>query len=107
VAKVATDRTLAPLALTMGERFFVALPDFGRRDAVLTTPQWMAWVRPVAIRFGWCADLNEWYVTWSGGPTTQWMFKRREDAERAIVEMKATYDGEWDGRQAPGGQSRP
>jgi hypothetical protein len=58
----------------------------------------------VSIRFGWCADLGEWYVSWSGIPT-QWMFKRREDAELAIVELKATYDGEWQERQPPGGES--
>lgn len=72
MAKVAKDRTLAPLALTKGGRFFVArsapygrdvtvsmavskaacegsnpsarafYPDFGRRECVLRTPQWMA-----------------------------------------------------------------
>jgi hypothetical protein len=61
----------------------------------------------VSIRFGWCPDLNEWYVRWSGIPMTRWMFQRREDAERAIVDLKATYDGEWAERQSPGGENRP
>jgi hypothetical protein len=63
-------------------------------------------VYAASIRFGWCADLGVWYVSWSGMPTTQWIFTRRNDAERAIVELKATYDGEWEERQAPGGESR-
>jgi hypothetical protein len=63
-------------------------------------------VYAVSIRFGWCADLNEWYVSWSGIPATHWLFKRREDAELAIVELKATYDGEWEVHRATGGESR-
>jgi hypothetical protein len=72
--------------------YWVSVPD----DAVYA----------ISIRFGWCPDLNEWYVRWSGIPATRWMFERREDAELAIVELKATYDGEWTEHQASGGESR-
>jgi hypothetical protein len=61
----------------------------------------------VAIRFGWCPDLNEWYVRWSDAPTVRWLFQRCEDAERAITELKATYDGGWEQHQSPGGELRP
>jgi hypothetical protein len=63
-------------------------------------------VYAASIRFGWCADLDVWYVSWSGTPTTQWIFARRDDAERAIGELKATYDGAWEERLAPGGETR-
>lgn len=58
----------------------------------------------VSIRFGWLADLDEWYVGWSGIPPETWAFPRQQDAELAVVELMACREGEWIDRLANPGR---
>ncbi len=54
-----------------------------------------------SIWFGYAADIDQWYVTWSGIPPLTWLFGRRRDAELAVVELQMCREGDWQVLQDP------